>query len=109
MKVGDKISVVDDNLKGKITTIKGKIVTMEDEHGFSYDFNLNEIVLQEPEIYKGLKTIFKIEKQRPISKKHAHKPLVLDLHFNHMVKNSGSFSAFERITLQKEKLLDTLD
>ena len=109
MKIGDKISVVDDNLKGKITTIKGKIVTIEDEHGFSYDFDLKEIVLQEPEIYKGLKTIHKEEKQKPISKKHDHKPLVLDLHFNHMVKNPAQFSPFERIILQKEKLLDILD
>lgn len=109
MKIGDQVSVLDDNLTGKITALKGKKVTIEDEHGFSYDFNLHEMVLQEPEIYDGLKTIFKTEKPKPISKKHDKKPLVLDLHFNNMVKNPGNFSAFERITLQKEKLLDTLD
>lgn len=109
MKIGDAISVVDDNLKGKITSLKGQKVIIEDEHGFSHEFNANEIVLQEPEIYRGLKTILKAEKSRPISRKHDKKPLVLDLHFNNMVKNPAQFSAFERITLQKEKLLETLE
>lgn len=109
MKIGDAVSVVDDNLKGKITALKGKNVTIEDEHGFSYEFASNEIVLQEPEIYNGLKTILKVEKSKPISKKHDKKPLVLDLHFSNMVKNPAQFSPFERITLQKEKLLETLD
>ena len=109
MKIGDAISVVDDQLKGKIISIKGKNVTIEDEHGFSYDYELKEIVLQEPEIYKGLKTIQKVEKSKPTSKKHDKKPLVVDLHFSNMVKNPAQFSPFERITLQKEKLLETLD
>ena len=109
MKIGDAVSVVDDQLKGKIISIKGKNVTIEDEHGFSYDFDANEIVLQEPEIYKGLKTIQKVEKPKPTSKKHDKKPLVVDLHFSNMVKNPAQFSPFERITLQKEKLLQTLD
>ena len=109
MKIGDAVSVVDDNLKGKITSIKGKKMTIEDEHGFSYDFEMKEIVLQEPEIYIGLKTIQKVEKSKSISKKHDKKPLVLDLHFSNMVKNPAQFSSFERITLQKEKLLETLD
>ena len=37
MKIGDLVSVIDDDLKGKISTFKGNLVQIEDEHGFHYD------------------------------------------------------------------------
>ena len=109
MKIGDKVSVIDDNLKGKITAFNGKKITVEDEHGFSHVYNENEIVLQNPEIYNQLKTVHKEDTSKPKSKKHQKNPLVLDLHFETFGKNSGKIDAFERLFLQKEKLLKTLD
>ena len=109
MKIGDKISVLDDNMKGKITALNGKKITVEDEHGFSHTFHENEIVLQNPEIYHQIKMVQKEEFSKPKSKKHAKQPLILDLHFENFGKNSGKIDAFERLFLQKEKLLKTLD
>ena len=109
MKIGDKVSVIDDILKGKITAFNGKKITVEDEHGFSHVYNENEITLQNPEIYNQLKTVQKEETSKPKSKKHHKNPLVLDLHFETFGKNSGKIDAFERLFLQKEKLLKTLD
>ena len=37
MKIGDLVSVIDDDLKGKISAFKGNLVQIEDEHGFHYD------------------------------------------------------------------------
>ena len=34
MKIGDLVSVIDDDLKGKISAFKGNLVQIEDEHGF---------------------------------------------------------------------------
>ena len=36
MKIGDKVSVVDEDLNGIITSVKGNIVVFKDEYGFTY-------------------------------------------------------------------------
>lgn len=109
MKIGDSVSVIDDQLKGKIMSIKGKIVTIEDEHGFPYEYDAAELVIQQAEIYNQIETIRKVELVKPVSKKHDKKPLVLDLHFEHLVKNPGDYDSFERLFRQKEKLLTTIE
>ena len=109
MKIGDLVSVVDDNLKGRIIMMKGTKVIIEDEHGFPYDYESNQLVLQNAAIYKQVKAVQKEERSKPISKKHDKKPLVLDLHFEHLVKNPSDYDSFERLFTQKEKLLHILD
>lgn len=109
MKIGDSVSVIDDNLSGKIISIKGKRVTIEDEHGFPYDYDADELVVQQAEIYDELKIVKKQETTKPVSKKHDKNPFILDLHFENLVKNPNDYDAFERLFRQKEKLLNTLD
>ncbi|MDP2452541.1 MULTISPECIES: Smr/MutS family protein [unclassified Kaistella] len=109
MKTGDSVSVIDDHLKGTVTSIKGKKVTIEDEHGFEYEYAESELVLQQAEIYENIKTIRKEEILKPVSKKHDKKPFILDLHFEKLVRNTGDYDSFERLFLQKDKLLKTLD
>lgn len=109
MKIGDSVSVVDDQVKGKITAIKGNKIIIKDEHGFEYDYSKEEIVLQEANIYENIKMVTKPETSKTVSKKHDKKPFVLDLHFELLVKNPLEFDSFERLFLQKEKLLQTID
>ena len=109
MKIGDSVSVIDDQLKGTVISIKGNKVTIEDEHGFPYDYDAGELVLQQAEIYDQVKTILKEELSKPISKKHDKKPFILDLHFEHLVKNPNAYDSFERLFRQKEKLINTID
>ena len=109
MKIGDSVSVVDDQVKGKITAIKGNKIIIKDEHGFEYDYYKKKIVLQEANIYENIKMVTKPETSKTVSKKHDKKPFVLDLHFELLVKNPLEFDSFERLFLQKEKLLQTID
>ncbi|WP_226063948.1 Smr/MutS family protein [Kaistella polysaccharea] len=109
MNIGDSVSVIDDNLKGKITSIQGNKVIIEDVHGFSYEYNASELVLQNAEIYHQIKTVQKVERSKPTSKKHDKSPFILDLHFEKVSKGSSKIDPFERLFLQKEKLLNTLD
>ena len=109
MKIGDSVSVIDDQLKGKIISAKGTKVTIEDEHGFPYEYDASELVVQQAEIYNEVKTIRKEESSKTVSKKHDKKPLVLDLHFEHVVKNPSEYDSFERLFRQKEKLLSTIE
>lgn len=109
MKIGDQVAAIDDNLKGVITSVKGEIVVFKDEHGFTYQFEKSQVVLQNPSIYENLKTIQKTEPSKIISKKHNKSHLRLDLHFENLVKNASDYDAFERLFLQKEKLLETIN
>ena len=108
MKIGDKVSAVDDDLKGTVTSVKGGVVVVKDAHGFTHHFKENKLVLQNPALYDQSPTVFKPEIAKPQSKKHNKKHLVLDLHFENLVKNASDYDAFERLFIQKEKLVETI-
>jgi hypothetical protein len=38
MKIGDKVSVVDEDLSGVVTSVKGNIVVFKDEYGFTHQY-----------------------------------------------------------------------
>ena len=61
MKIGDKISVIDDDLKGTITSVKGAVVVFKDEHGFTHQERKEKVVVQNPEIYENVAIVRKAE------------------------------------------------
>lgn len=109
MKVGDKVSVIDDDLKGTIITIIADQVKIEDEHGFTYNFSKSKVSILDSGLYENTPIIKKAESGKNVSKKHNKTPLKLDLHFQNLVKNPADYDPFERLMLQKEKLLETID
>ena len=54
MKIGDLVSVIDDDLKWKISAFKGNLVQIEDEHGFHYEIEKSKIVPQNHNIYEDI-------------------------------------------------------
>lgn len=108
MKIGDLVSVIDENLKGKITSVKGDIIVFIDEFGFTYQYEREKLVMQEHDLYENMKLEDKFEYTKVKSKKHKKNHLTLDLHFNKLVKNTSDYDSFERLFMQKEKLLETL-
>ena len=38
MKIGDTVSVVDEDLSGVVTSVNGNIVDFKDEYGFTYQY-----------------------------------------------------------------------
>jgi len=109
MKIGDKVSVIDENLDGIITSIHGNVVVFKDDFGFTHQYDKKLLVFRNTDIYENLKVESKSEHALPKSKKHNKNHLVLDLHFEKLVKNSSDYESFERLFIQKEKLLETLD
>ncbi|RNA61355.1 DNA mismatch repair protein [Chryseobacterium nematophagum] len=108
MKIGDQVSVIDENLNGTITSVNGNLVAFKDEYGFIYQYPEDQLVLKNPDFYKNIHVEKKIEAQKVFSKKHQKNPLILDLHFHNLVKNPNDYESFERLFIQKEKLLETL-
>ena len=109
MKIGDLVSVIDNDLKGKISAFKGNLVQIEDEHGFHYEIEKSKIVPQNPTIYKDISVVSKKENSTKISKKNQNKPQSIDLHFENLVKNPQEFESWERLMIQREKLIEKLE
>ncbi len=109
MKIGDKVSVVDEDLGGVITSVNGDIVVFKDEYGFTYQYPKTKLVPKNSDLYENIKVVKKAEPKKNISKKHQKNALVLDLHFHHLVKNPNDYDSFERLFIQKERLIETLN
>lgn len=109
MKIGDLVSVLDDDLKGRIIFLQKDHVTIEDEHGFHYTFPKKQIVPQIEDIYKKVALVKKAEISKKTSKKHRNEPEKLDLHFEKLVKNPHNYTPSERILIQRDALLNKLD
>lgn len=108
MKIGDKVSVVDEDLSGVVTSTRGNMVVFRDEYGFTHQYPGNKLVPKDDGIYANIRIIRKAEPKKVVSKKHQKNPMVLDLHFHNLVRNPGDYDSFERLFMQKEKLMDTL-
>ncbi|MDP9956716.1 dsDNA-specific endonuclease/ATPase MutS2 [Epilithonimonas hungarica] len=109
MKVGDLVSVIDENLRGKVLKIIANQVNIEDEHGFTYNFSKDKLTIIDSDLYENSPIIKKKETPKITSKKHNKTPLKLDLHFELLVKNPSDYEAFERLMIQREKLQETID
>lgn len=109
MKAGDLISFVNEAKKGTLVSLKGQQALIENEFGFEETVNLNEIVPRDEGFYSKIAIEKKEEPEAFKSKKNARAYLTLDLHFQLLVKNTSGYSAQERLDIQKEKLLATLD
>ncbi|MDO4225782.1 MAG: Smr/MutS family protein [Bergeyella zoohelcum] len=109
MKIGDKVSVVDEDLAGVITSVHTDTIVFQDDFGFTHQYPKDKLVVQDADLYKNMKVKDKYEYTKPKSKKHSNNQMVLDLHFDKMVNNPEDYESFERLFLQKEKLIETLD
>ncbi|AKH95689.1 smr protein/muts2 [Elizabethkingia anophelis FMS-007] len=108
MKTGDKVSVLNDNLKGKIIKINKNLITIEDEYGFEHTYPAAEIVPAEADLYNSQPVIVKPEPKKNISKKNKIPALVLDLHFDQLVSNPSDYDSWERLFIQKQRLQETI-
>lgn len=110
MKIGDAVSVVDDLLQGIIVAAEGRLFTIEDEHGFRYQYSAAQLVPRAKDLYENVPIRPKKEPRKASSKKHNHQPLMLDLHFDNLVPSSSKkYDAFERLFMQRQKLVETID
>jgi hypothetical protein len=108
MKIGDKVSVVDEDLSGVVTSVNGNNVVFKDEYGFTYQYPKEKLVPKISEFYENIKIVKKPEPKKTVSKKHHKNQLVLDLHFENLVKNPHDYDSFERLFIQKEKLMEVI-
>lgn len=109
MKIGSKVSLIDEALEGHITSIHGNNVVFIDNHGFTHTVSKENVIVREDSLYNNIQIVEKTEVAQPKSVKHSKNQLTLDLHFENLVKTANQYNSFERLFIQKQKLLQTLD
>ena len=105
-KIGTKVKVVDDNISGTITKIKGDCVYFNDEFGFEYEYHQDEIIkdidIDYDEYRDEEKKVFSKPKFKTFRKSHRHPYLTreIDLHIENLADNWRDMDNAEIIITQ---------
>jgi dsDNA-specific endonuclease/ATPase MutS2 len=115
-KVGDKVSVLDDNISGIITKISINSITVESSDGFEFEFEAHELILskeqsmsssffseqsledviKEKEVVKNRNT----PKTKP--KERTQPAMEVDLHIHQLTNSFKHLSNYDMLTIQMD-------
>ncbi len=122
IKIGDKVSVLDEPIKGIVVSIDGTEVTISTDDGFDMSFSINELVKEHSEtliipsyeeIHKNVqdKEVFKKKPKRPIAKpkQRVKPPMEVDLHIHKLIKSTKGMTNYDMVTLQVDTAKRQLD
>ncbi len=116
MKVGDRVSVIDDTITGIVVAIKGDKVSIIDEYDFSFQFLKSELVVvaeeqSELSMYINIahqdlltekKEFSKKRKMTSPLKKGKQPPMEVDLHIHQLVETTRGMDNYDILNLQIE-------
>ena len=113
MKIGDKVSVLDEDISGVIIAITGDMVTIEDGDGFEIQYAKKELITENDEVSDYDLTPHNIseiisEKQstkntnskRIKPKERNLPPMEVDLHIHQLTSNTRGMDNYDMLTLQ---------
>ncbi len=116
MKVGDKVSVLDEDISGKIITISGDLITIVDIDGFNLQYAKKELVTDNhgisdydmvphniAEIISEKQIKKNVNSRRVKPKVRILPPMVIDLHIHQLIPKSRGLNNFEILTIQLEE------
>tara|TARA_R100000935_G_C2827691_1_gene163258 strand:+ start:529 stop:1080 length:552 start_codon:yes stop_codon:yes gene_type:complete len=113
MEIGDKVSVLDDDISGVVIAIKGAEVTVITTDDFELNFQKNELIVVDGSVTKN--DLAQMDISTVISEKESKKPrktkrikpkerslppMEVDLHINQLVKNTRGLDNYEMLTIQ---------
>ncbi len=111
-QIGDKVSVLDDDISGVIVEINDEVVGIETSDGFVLEFSSKELILNKSltnDLFSntGLNDIIK-QKELPIKKhtlkknpKNRNQPAMeVDLHIHKLVDSVRNMTNYDMLTLQ---------
>ncbi len=105
-KVGEKVAVIDEDLKGVIIEIKGNVVIFETDFGFLETYPISKLVQQTLSLDETDPIQIKeddLKKAKPKEKNLKKEDfLEVDLHIGHLVDYPKQLSNFEMLTIQLE-------
>jgi dsDNA-specific endonuclease/ATPase MutS2 len=120
MKIGDKVSVIDDNIDGIITNLSEDTITIMTEEGFELQFAEKELIVISDD--KQLNDLVQVSDEEINSKREFLKkspkinkkkkqlpPMEVDLHIHHLVPDCTRLESHEKLTIQLETVKKRLD
>lgn len=111
-QIGDFVETIDDIIKGVITNIDGKQITMESEEGFLLKFTASELVKVFDDIVVSNYEVARIKSEKEIPKKkktitirakerNAPK-MEVDLHLHQLTNSERGMTSHDKLNLQLE-------
>lgn len=113
-EVGEKVAVLDEDIKGVIIKVEGSTITFENEYGFLETYPASKLVKQTFSLENVAEHIEikeeDIKRTKP-KKKNTNKNdfLEIDLHIGHLVDFPKHLSNFEMLTTQLETAQNILE
>ncbi|UZO79537.1 DNA mismatch repair protein MutS [Aquimarina sp. ERC-38] len=115
MKIGDKVSVLDDPITGVITKVENDQIIIRTEDGFEMEFTQQELVVEHStlSLVPSLEEITDAVQDKEHFKKKSKKPLIttkkkeipameVDLHIHKLTESSKGMSNYDMLNLQLE-------
>ncbi|OBX26951.1 hypothetical protein LX77_00756 [Gelidibacter algens] len=115
LKIGDKVTVLDEAISGKVSKIDGMTVFIDTDDGFLLDFNENELLkLDDKDTLKAevfsehsFREVISEKEQTGKRKSVKVKPkdrnqptMEVDLHIHNLTENQRHLSNYDMLTLQ---------
>lgn len=122
MEVGDKVSVLDDNISGVVTAVNGNTVTITTTYDFELDYLRKELIILDGSLKKS--DLSRMDISAIISEKENKKPgktkrvkpkerslppMEVDLHINQLVPKTRGLDNYEMLTIQLDTAKRQLD
>ena len=112
-KLGDRVSVLDDDIEGIVTKIAGNRCAIETAEGFLFEFTEDQLLkldqenlMQSPDIFKGFSGKIPSEKPKPKPvekpKRKDIPPMEVDLHIGQLLPSIKGMSNHDILTYQLE-------
>lgn len=115
MKLGDYVSVLDEDVYGKVVSIVGNKITIVDLDGFEQEYLKNELVYQSKELsdlansLENISVIITEKEQKKYNFSSKIKPkerksaqMEVDLHIHQLVSDTRNMDNFEMLNFQLE-------
>ncbi len=122
MKKGDKVSVLDEDISGVVTGVKGNEVTIMTTDDFELNFLKNELIVMDGSLSR--KKLAQMDVSSVVSEKENKKPgktvrikpkerslppMEVDLHINQLVPKTRGMDNHEMLTIQLDTAKRQLD
>ena len=118
-KIGDKVAVIDDVIKGKVIAVHPHKIVVETSDEFSFEFSPNELVLigaeqsdlskysdikneKLLEIKRNQSSIKNKPKFKSLTKQAKLPPMEVDLHIHHLTSSTRGMDTYDILNLQVE-------
>lgn len=121
-KLGDEVSVLDEDLAGVVKKISGKTVIIETTDGFAMEFNETELIklnasesdysLSDFSTSEIVKEKQQSNKKKPLKfspKKQAQRALEVDLHIDKLVDSTKGLTNFDMLNIQMDSAKGQLE